>query len=118
MPFELYHKTRATSEEETVTITAAGVLSFSTALTEKHLKNVDAVQLYFDLATKRVGIKPTKEGEKYSYQLIQPANSRRKTVSGRGFLRTYKIGSEKAGKFAPETFEAAFENGMIVFSVK
>lgn len=118
MAFELYQKTRAAGEEETVTITAAGVLSFSPAATEKYLKTAKFVQLYFDATSKRVGIKPVKENEKYSYQLFRPNNSKRAAVSGRGFLRQYKIGTVDKDKFKPESFDARFENGMIVFSIK
>jgi hypothetical protein len=117
MSFQLYQRDRATDDEETVSISSAGIMSFSAALTKKYLENVSAVLLYFDPANKRVGIKPAKEEDKFAYKLFLPVNSKRKTVSGRGFLRKYKIGQEKEGKFKAQTFEASFENGMVIFKV-
>jgi len=118
MAFELYKKTRATTEAEEVSISAAGILTISPLLTEQHFKNVESVELYFDSTTKKVGIKPVKTKTRYSYQLLRPNNSRRSSVSGRGFLTTYKISQTDNGRFKPQTFEAAFEDGMIVFKVK
>jgi hypothetical protein len=116
--FELYKKTRATTEAEEVSISSAGIITISPALTETHLKNIEHVELYFDSVTKRVGIKPVKQKSRYSYQLLRPANSRRTVISGRGFLSTYKISQAENGKFKAQTCDASFEDGMVIFRCK
>jgi hypothetical protein len=118
MPFELYKRTRATSEAETVSISAVGIITVSPVFAERYFKDADYAELYYDAASKRVAIKPLKNETDYSYQIIRPKNSHRASVSGRGFLRSYKIGLADKGKFKPETFDAKFEDGMIVFSVR
>ena len=118
MAFELYKKTRATTEAEEVTISSAGVITISPTLTEKNLKNIEHVELYFDSANRKVGIKPVKQETRYSYQVLRPAHGRRAAISGRGFLGSYKISQDAKGKFKPLTLEASFEDGMIVFRVK
>jgi hypothetical protein len=117
MGFELYKKTRALSKDETITISKAGTITISPALTEDHLKNTEFVQLYYDAQTKRVAIKPIKKDEHYGFQIIRPASSKRAVISGRGFLRTYKI-NESGKVFRIGTYDAKWENEMIVFSVK
>ncbi len=118
MAFELYTKTRAASDEENVSITATGVITLSAACTKKHFVGIEYVQLYYDPTAKRVGIKPLKKAEKYSYKVVRPANSKRVVFSGRGFLRMYHISEGEKGKFNPQTFDTKFEDGMITFSVK
>ncbi len=118
MVFELYTKTRAASDEEMVSITATGVISLSAACTTKYLKDLEYVQLYYDPTAKRVGIKPLKKAEKYSYKVVRPANSKRAVFSGRGFLHMHHISEGEKGRFKPQTFDTKFEDGMITFSVK
>jgi hypothetical protein len=118
MAFELYKKTRAITEAEEISISSAGVITISPSLTAEHLKNVEHVQLYFDSASKKVGIEPSKQKTRYSYQLLRPAHGRRAAISGRGFLGSYKINQDVKGKFKPQRFEATFEDGKIVFKVK
>jgi hypothetical protein len=118
MAFELYKKTRATTEAEEVSISSNGIITISPTLTEKHFKSIEHVELYFDSATRKVGIKPVKQDTRYSYQLLRPKNSRRSAISGRGFLTTYKISQAEQGKFKPQTFDAAFEDGMLIFRTK
>jgi hypothetical protein len=118
MAFELYKKTRATTEAEEVSISSAGIITISPTLTDKHLKSIEYVELYFDSAARKVGIKPLKQKTRYSYQLLHPANSRRSAISGRGFLSSYKINQADQGKFKPQTFDAAFEDGMLIFRTK
>src|SRR5438132_6595717 len=104
MAFELYEKTRATSEAEEVSISSAGIITISPTMVDKHLKNIEYVELYFDSATKRIGIKPVKHKSKYSYQLLRPTNSRRAAISGRGFLSSYKINQVDKGTFKKQDF--------------
>ena len=118
MTFELYKKTRATTEAEEVSISAAGIITISPSLTDNHLKSIEYVELYFDSATRKVGIKPIKQKTRYSYQLLRPANSRRSAISGRGFLSSYKINQADQGKFKPQKFDATFEDGMLIFRTK
>src|SRR5579863_3591186 len=113
MAFEIYKRTRATSEAETVSINSAGTITISPACTDKYLKGVRYVELYFDAVSKKVGIKPVTKETDYSYQLFRPAKSRRASVSGRGFLSSYKINQTEKGRFKPQTFDALFENNMI-----
>lgn len=118
MAFELYKKTRATTEAEEVSISSAGIITISPTVTDQHLKSVEYVELYFDSATRKIGIKPVKQKTRYSYQLLRPANSRRAAISGRGVLSSYKINQDDHGKFRPQTCDATFEDGMIIFRTK
>lgn len=117
MPFEWYSKQRVTSDKDEVSISSAGIITISVSLTKDHLENVKYVELGFDPTTKRIAIKPSKTETRTSLQLLRVPNSRRTAISGRGFLRFYKI-AQSGDKFKPATFPAKFEDGMIIFSVK
>jgi hypothetical protein len=119
MAFQLYTKQRAPlSEVDEVAISAAGIITISSSLSEGHLKDAKYVELYFDLTSKKIGIRAVAKESRASMQLLRPINSRRCAVSGRGFLRFYKIGMAADGKFKRASFPATFTDGMIVFSVK
>jgi hypothetical protein len=114
MAFELYEKQRASGDEETVNISAVGVISFSPALVEQHLKGTTFVELYYDASTRRIGVKPVKTKTKYSYQLIK--QGKRLAVSGSGFLNNYKIIEKADGKFkAQSDIDVKFQDGILVF---
>ena len=111
--FELYKRTRATTDEESVSINSTGVISLSPVVTEKYLKDKTYVELYFDSSSKKIGIKPIKQKTEYSLQVVRPAHSRRATVSGRGFLSSNKVDFTKR-RDCPVTFD----DNMIIFSIK
>src|SRR6266571_1302232 len=115
MAFEIYKRTRATSEDESVSITPTGNIVFSPVITEQHLKNITHVEIYFDSETKRIGVKPTKQKTPYSYTLVKPQHSRRASISGSGFLGYHKL-FQKGKRFEAREFPAKFERDMIVFS--
>ncbi len=82
------------------------------------LGEAKAVQRLFDAQTNRVGIRPVKRGKRHSYALVHPANSQRRAISGRGFLKTHGFKEDDKGKFKTQTFEAKQKNNMVVFSLK
>lgn len=117
MAFQLYERERASADDEVISISTVGLIVFSAPVTEKYL-STDFVLLYFDSETQRVGVKPAKQGEPNAYKLTQPKNSKRKNISGRGFLNKNKInqtGDEKT--FVAKTYPVTFENGMVIFKV-
>lgn len=116
MAFQLYEQTRATGDDESVTINAGGAVSFSPAVTQKYLQNVEYVQVLFDSETKRVGVRPAKQTDKFTFKLVRPANSKRVMFSGRGFLRNY--GLMKGDKFDADKFDVKYDKHerLITFS--
>src|SRR5215472_13896303 len=112
--FELYKRTRATTDEETASISSTGVISISPAVTDKYFKDKQFAELYFDANSKKIGIKPQKQKTEYSLQLVRPAHSRRATVSGRGFLSSNKVEFSK-GQFNRRDFPVTFDDNMIIF---
>src|SRR5712692_3591045 len=116
MGFELYKKQRASSDEETVSISSVGIITFSPALVEKHLSDLGFVELYYDQQSKKIGVKPVKTETEYAYKLVE--QGKRKAVSGSGFLNNYKIIEKTNDRFKPVSdIEVKFEMEMLVFKV-
>lgn len=114
MAFKLYEGTRAVSSAEEISISSTGVIVVSAALTNKHLKDVEFVQLYFDSEGKRIGIKPLEKEMSHSYKLVRPG--KRAAFSGRGFFKSnHLFVNDKGTIIAQKQIPAKFEAGMIVF---
>lgn len=120
MAFEQYKGSRSTDSAPEVYINKAGSLVVSAGLTQEHLGEKDQrVGLFYDAATKRIGIKPAVKTDKHTRAVIIPKGGKRAVISGSGALRSWGVnvnGEEfKDGRYPAEWDD---KEKMIVAKIK
>ena len=101
MAFETYTPQRGPSAgKSTVRILKNGDISISPAIQEEWFGRAEYVELLFDPAGKKVGLKPRTKPTKATYKLREsPQGGSRRYVSGGQFLATYGVSFNKARSF-------------------
>ncbi|HBE80574.1 MAG TPA: hypothetical protein DDW65_22735 [Firmicutes bacterium] len=107
MSFIKYQKEKSKKgiSSKTIGINRKGRFAFYKPVVEKHLQNIDYVELYFDPETKKVGILPLDEPTADCFK-IQGRTT--KMIVAKKFLNRFQIAVED------RRYDFAAENGMLI----
>ncbi|MGA3164847.1 MAG: hypothetical protein ABSF14_01880 [Terriglobia bacterium] len=91
MAFKEFQRKRTHSGESAVSITKYGNFVLNATCIEKFFKEIKYAKLYWDAEARKVGIKPMKRKDEYSYSINFSPKGGVGTFSGTAFLKTYKL---------------------------
>ena len=84
-------KTRASSDEETVTILKTGLININSSAYTAYFKDSGFVLFGYDASEKLIALKPLKEQIDGAYKLRKNKKGTGASASARGFLNKFKI---------------------------
>lgn len=112
MGFEAYTPKRGgRGKGLAISFSPSGRIGFSRALYDAHLTKTSHVELFYDRARNKVGIKPTKRNSSSSIKLPAVGDKKPCAIMGKGFYKAFGLSFTKLKKVTP-TFDE--EKGMLV----
>lgn len=114
MAFKEFQRKRTHGGDPAVSITKGGMFVINGSCIASYLPNAKYVKLYWDVEARKVGIKPMKTKDQYTYSLNLSGAGVVGAVSGTAFLKTCGIKHEETKSFPANWNE---KEGLVEFKV-
>ena len=99
MAFKEFQRKRTHTGEPAVSVTKFGNFVLNSTCIEKFFKESKYVKLYWDAEAKKIGIKPMRRKDEYSYSINFGPKGKVGTFSGTAFFKTYSIRYDETKSF-------------------
>ena len=113
--FKAYEQKATQARKPSVSITKGGALVLNTGCVAGFFKDYHYVKLFWDDENSKVGIKPMKKKDGFSYSLSYGTSKTVAWLSGKSFLKNIGIEYKETKSYPASWNEKA---GLIEFSVK